>query len=238
MSTYKTIQRLTFLALIVTACDLEDPKVGINESDIIKWTDATAISIQANGLARNTLSVTLGDRVDANQEVTFVTDQGFFEGNSDKENPKVYKVKAAGKVVTAVLISDLEPNSTVGISASVGGFKVQSTVNFIPSRPDVGTLQVDKQLVDADRTDFSTFNIILLRDEGSGKVSDDIRVFLYKKETGKLTVDVPSFVVTKDGKASFTVKSTNDSVGTVTIRVRVAGMKVDSIRLEKTIKFQ
>jgi len=225
------------MTLVFYSCELEDPKSGINASDIIQWTDTNAISIEANGISRTELRIRLGDHVDANQEITFATDQGRFEGNDDKDNPQVYKIKAAGKEVSAILISDVQPNDFVGISASVGGFKITSTVAFTASRPDAVILSVDKELVDADRTDFSTLTLTLLKKEGQGKVSDDIRVVMSKEEAGGVKVDVPSILTTKDGKASFTVKSLNSTPGSLTIKMRVAS-DTDSIRITKTITFQ
>src|SRR5436190_22149830 len=98
-----TTFRLAALTLLVS-CELEDPKIGVNERDILAWSLIQPVSIEANGISKGEISVILGEGIDANQEVTFTTDQGFFEGAAGSLNPKEFKIKSTGKGAKVILI--------------------------------------------------------------------------------------------------------------------------------------
>jgi hypothetical protein len=180
---------LLFL-IFVDGCkkfELDDPN-GLDISDVISI-DASPGELKANGVDMLKVVATLqGDTPDG-QEVTFKTDSGKFaslptSGTSNK-NPQEIKIKTAGRVAEAYLISSTEVKTAI-LSASVGDFITYTTVEFIRVLPESIMLTSDRITLDADGKSTANLTAILRPPDNIGIVSENT-IIIFKatdNETG------------------------------------------------------
>lgn len=215
------------ITFFVFGCELEDPKVGISTLNIIDVIPEES-SIMADGNDRVKLTATLGSEADANQQIIFKTDQGSFAGTEDK---KEITITASGRHAEVFLVSDLNVNENVTISAKAGDFSASKTLEFTRVQPDALQLSANKLKLKANQSDQLTLTAKIFKD-GGGSPSNNTRIDLRQAVSGENNlqkVQLPSFFFTMEGTASISLISKNDSTG----RVRIIAFANDSLIVDE-----
>ncbi|MDN5202519.1 hypothetical protein QQ008_14120 [Fulvivirgaceae bacterium BMA10] len=207
----KKIGLIVVLFSIITACDLEDPDVGVSLRNVVTLTLADT-QIIADGNDRTSITATLGIESAAGEMITFKTDQGTFAGTSDEQE---VGITAAGRTVEVFLISDLIVNQNVTVTAEVGDFKTSETIEFTRSIPTDILLEADKLIFKADQSDQVTLTTKIFKD-GVGDPSEETRVdFTSMVVEGNPDVEFPPFGFSENGKIQINVKSRNTETGKI-----------------------
>ena len=210
----------TIIFLFLISCTLEEPQVGIMTSDVIIINiDSTAIL--ADGNSRSKITATLGAKADADLDITFMTDQGHFAGTVSN---MMIVVKAGGKSAETFLISDLNVNNAVTVTAKVGAYSTSKTLGFERSYPTDISSVPDKFILKANKTDEITFNVDIFRNT-SGFASENTKILISQNalDTNNARLILPEFVFTTGGKASFKAVSTDTIIGKVNVISVVEG---------------
>jgi hypothetical protein len=210
------------VGVLIISCSLDDPKEGVNPSQIIKWDRTKIYEVSANGSDKIDINVNLV-MTDPNLPITFTTQQGSFAGATD-DSPRLLRKNAFGKEATVTLIGDLVPNETVIVTASVGNFTIDTLVNFKAAKPDAIYITSSKITAKADMTEQISFTVWVSREEGTGNVSNQLRVKLTQgSQTNGAVADLVSFVSLSNQTATFVVKSANQNPGDVVITASITG---------------
>lgn len=218
-------QNIYLLTLLLMSCLLEDPKEGVNTGDIIEWTDGSEVSVLANGIDRAELSIKLKN-TDPNLNITFKTDQGFFSGERVTEKPREVTLRASGRGASVSLNSDLLANDFVVVQASVGGFRIERTVKFLPSYPSNMIVTAEYDTLLANQANTLRISFSLFRPGGQGKVSDGLRIELSQiKLEGNGVLVLPTFVETSGEEATILVRSATKNKGKVKIKATIKDIK-------------
>lgn len=232
------------LIVLVGGCTLEDQKNGVSTDDILKFDALTLASVSADNTSVLPVKIVLGPNVGSEQEITFKTDQGRFQGIAAESNQKELKMNTSLKTASVNLIADTKPNSVVGISASITAgsktYTITKQISFDPAYPSQMFLTTDKQIIVPDQNSAATLTHVTIRDAGKGKVSDDLVVSVRDSvTTGNLLVDVVPIVKTSSERATITVKSRNTEDGTVFIIASILNTTTGKvIRATRSIQFK
>ena len=216
---------LYLLGLIVwafSACELEDPAVGVDIAEVITLVAADA-ELLANGRARTELTATVANDLPPNTVVTFRTERGSLVGSTDPTGQSL-RVTALGRKARAVLVSNLEVEETVEVSAGVNAkddptaeFQTRTNLAFVRAYPDDLQLEPDRTVIAADRLDFANLSVQLTRD--LGQPSNETRVEFVVTPQDSALVQVREFALADaNGRVNVAVKSQNGLPGVVRIR--------------------
>ncbi|MCB0706975.1 MAG: hypothetical protein KDC34_16785 [Saprospiraceae bacterium] len=222
------------LAASINACDLQDPAVGVDVSQIISL-EAEKLTLLADGLDRATLTATLGTLADANQEITFFTEDGKF-AEADSGDPKMVTLVASGKSAEATLISSTTVAEEVIVNARVTNFVAPLKVTYERAYPQDLTVVADKQTVGTDRIDFAEVTIQLFRNSGSPSNNARIDFEVMMQDTA--TAEVLPFAYTVGSTAIVHVKSGNGKPGNVTLKCITESENGANIERELEVTFE
>ncbi|MBR9922871.1 MAG: hypothetical protein GYB31_18745 [Bacteroidetes bacterium] len=210
---------LFVLFAFLTACELEDPAIGVDVSQIISLESEKTVLL-ADGLDRTTLTANLGTLADANQDITFSVEDGKF-AEAPNNNPKLVTKTASGKVAEATVISSTTVAEEVIVSASVENFVAPVILTYERAYPQDLTVVADKQTVSTDRIDFAEVTVQLYRDMGFP--SDNARIDLEVVMQDTASAEVLPFTYTVGNLATIQIKSGNGKPGNVTLKCSTAG---------------
>lgn len=214
------MKKLTYyLLLLLCACELED-RDNLTVSDVLHFDENQKKKVIANGQSSIPVTVLLGKHGGPDQVIRFTTDQGSFQGAGASDNDQQIEKKTSLGEVTVYLISDVNPKDSVAVVAKVGDFSIQQNISFATSYPSNLYITSDKLVLTANRADFSTFTVTLIKEPGEGKVSNGTIVDIdVETLEGDVVTDVVPFVKANNETATFTIKSANDKPGKVLVTV-------------------
>ena len=227
---------ILFLIFGLFSCDfieLEDPDVGVSTSDVISIF-AEDTEILADGHSRTLVRATLGHASQPNKTITFRTDQGTFAGTSGKNSTEIL---SSGKEAEVYLISSRNTNSTVTISAEVGGFTVSKTISFTRSYPTDMQMSASKRKLKADKNDNTSIEIELFKNvEGNPSFNTRVSLVQNSLDSGQAMLDLPEFVIVDDLKYTLTASSLDTNVGNVEVIASIDSTNVSSSVVFELIK--
>jgi hypothetical protein len=236
---------ISFISIMLYSACVERYEVDPLRVDRLVLFDQPVADLHvfADGTSHVNVGVTLD--VDAEQQVTFVTEQGSFTGNGVSADKKSVVVTSVNKKASATLVADQTPNSEVPFSASIstGGksYASNTKINFVAAAADTLYLSVDKLEVKADKSSIATFSVNATREVSGGKTSDGLKIDIHITTTDGLAVDYFPFVRTTGTSdltpITFTVKSLNATPGDATVTVTTTKQNGKPVSATRVIKF-
>lgn len=231
------------ISLLLFGCELEDPQEGIKVEDVVKvhLKDGSSSNILADGVSQAEIVAELGSQSDANQSVTFTTDEGVFvEASGD--NKTEYTVIASSKTAIVTLRASTKVKEKVTIKATVGDFVSTTNIEFKRAFPTDYCIDISPSIISTDKIATSTITIDLFRNGIPNSVSDGTKVLLNwapSSPNSNAEADFPPFVYVDEGRATATIRSKNGIVGEVVITPSINGVIPAAPECQSsTIEFQ
>lgn len=199
------------LLMIVTSCQLDDPKVEILASDVISLA-VDASTNMADGEQLFILTAELLGRTDPNKDITFTTSYGVFV-NGDKPNTNSTTIKSSGRTAIAKLQVTNEVEERIFVSASLDNYQDEEEVKTTLSYPETFDPFPDDLVVRKNAGNIVTVTVEAAK--VSGKVSNGVPVFFsfIDTDTNELVINFQSKKFLEDEKTTVQIKSVNDSTG-------------------------
>lgn len=226
------------LLLLWSSCQLEDPQAGLAPEQLITLELSDSVLL-ADGQSVITMTAILGPQASANQLITFAAEAGSLE--SAGAESQTLDLRASGRSVSAVLVSDMEVDPRVNVSASVTGtdadgsftYEARRLVSFVRAYPDEMVLSLANRQLSAEPEQSTTLSVQLLR--SSGAVSGGTRIFFQATPAQGSTVEVEiePFVFADADLASVTVTNLDTLPGTAVLRAWVLDQAGDTVVSEQ-----
>lgn len=205
----RTFFLLLALPCTLAACSkLDDPTAG--GADHVVALRVVQDSIEADGVGRASVEVTLDRDTPLGTEVTVTTSAGTLAGAGQSAAGQL-KFNAGSRTESLVLISSTHAG-VVTVTAQTGKSFASDSIRFTPASPSALELSADRTTATANGQDAITLTAKLFRPLGAGSVSEGTRVRFDVFSSGALQPEL-----------SGTVETTADGTATRRLTSRVAG---------------
>ena len=204
---------LVLVSSLCSACQLDDPKIEILASDVLKLT-VDKESVPADGESIILLSANLLEKTDPNKEVVFTTSYGsFINANNTNYNIEQITIKSSGRTAKAKLKVTTETEDRIFLSAELGGYKVNKEISTTLSYPEMINAFPD-DLVLA-KNGGSTITVEVETTRFNGNVSENIPISFSYKDTDSsgLSLNFRGSNTLVNQNTSVQIKSVNNAVG-------------------------
>jgi len=225
----KTIVLLFSACTVMCSCTKNDNELysvggknGPALSSIIKFSNITDTTLQADSFSVTTITVQLNQNTDsASRVITFHTSLGVFSNN---DTIITFYANSNGQAIVN-LYSSIAGNAIV--SASTGNISIDTTIQFTPALPTNMLLSASEYV--ADSSDSIHIYAQLFRN--NGRVSNG--VFVYFTTTRNNNADsliIPNFALSQNGSANVTLLNPFTTPGYFTVTAFTILQSSDTLR--------
>jgi len=228
---------ISALAFLLVACDQDRDETYAEVFD--QMTISISNDLYANNLSTAKVKATFQDNLLKEQEITFTTSEGVlyrmpYDPNSTGEKSLTFAPfsKTAEVLLQA---NTVNPQEEVYVSLTINGFTKDTSISFLPARPNDMILKASPEILSPDEDVEITAQ--LFRDLGN--TSDDIEFQI----TDSLVLDtsgvgllwnIPPFTFSSDNEITFPIDIIQYSPGSQ-LRVFVTTEDADGNALRKSV---